>query len=80
MDKTEIFEKLTECVRTIFDEYEGPVGPDLNAEKVGQWDSLANVQLMVLVEQSFGVRFTTEEISTLRNVGELAALVGAKLG
>ncbi|MDO9337771.1 MAG: phosphopantetheine-binding protein [Caulobacter sp.] len=78
MTRDEIMEGLTECVRTVFDEYEGPVGPELNAEHVSQWDSLANVQLFVMVEQVLGVRFTTEEFSGLKNLGELADLVAAK--
>jgi len=71
---------LEEIVRTLFDDYSGPVGPDLHAADVEQWDSLANVQLVVLAEQTFGVRFTTAEIAGLANLGELAALIAAKQG
>lgn len=73
-----IFEKLTECVRTLFDEYEGPVTPELDAHAVKQWDSLANVHLMVMIERAFGLRFTTEEIQNLANLGQLADLVAKK--
>lgn len=78
MTEAEIFPKLTDVVRTMFDEYEGPVGPELSAKDVAQWDSLANVQFMVLVERAFRIRFTTAEISGLRNLGELARLVARK--
>jgi len=67
-------------LRDLFDEYEGPVTASLNADDVGQWDSLANVQLMVLIEQTFKIRFKNEEIATLRNLGDLAHLVAGKLG
>jgi len=73
-----ILAKLTECLRTLFDEYTGPVTRELNAAAVPQWDSLANVQLMVMVEQIFGVRFSSEEIASLPNVGKLADLVARK--
>jgi acyl carrier protein len=78
MNEAEIFAKLTDVVRTIFDEYEGPVGPSLSAKDVAQWDSLANVQFMVLVERAFRIRFTTTEISSLRNLGELAQTIARK--
>jgi acyl carrier protein len=71
-------QNITEIIRDLFDEYEGPVTPSLNAKSVAQWDSLANVQLMVMVEQRFGVRFTVAEIGELKNVGELMALIQRK--
>lgn len=73
-------DELVEIVRTLFDEYEGPVTPALTAADVEQWDSLANVQMMVLVEQAFGIRFTTNEIAGLANLGELSALIAQKQG
>jgi len=76
----EIFAALTEIVRTLFDEYTGPVGPELTAKSVGQWDSLANVQFMVLAEQTFKIRFTTREITDLGSLGDLARLIVAKRG
>jgi acyl carrier protein len=78
--KSEIMTGLTEIIKDQFDEYAGPITPELNAAAVSQWDSLANVQLMVQVEQRFGIRFTTAEIAELKNVGELAALIAAKTG
>lgn len=80
MDDAEILTRLEPLLRDLFDEYEGPVTADLDADAVGQWDSLANVQLMVLIEQTFKIRFRNEEIATLRNLGDLARLVGEKLG
>jgi acyl carrier protein len=78
MRDSAIFEKLTECVRTLFDEYDGPVTPQLNAAALKQWDSLANVHLIVMVEQIFGIWFTTEEIQKLENLGQIAELVANK--
>jgi acyl carrier protein len=80
MDQNTILAKLTEIVRTLFDEYDGPVDGTLNAKMVTQWDSLANVQFMVLVEQAFKVRFTVSEITGLKNVGELMQVIQGKLG
>ncbi len=77
---TAIPAELEDIVRTLFDEYDGPVGPGLTAADVEQWDSLANVQMMVLAEQTFAVRFTTAEIAGLANLGEMAALIRQKQG
>ena len=66
-------------IRDLFDEYEGPVTRDLTARKVPQWDSLGHVQLMVLVEQTFGIRFNTDQVGKFRDVGDLVDAIEAKL-
>ena len=78
MTTNDIISRIEPIVRDLFDEYEGVVDAALSAERVAQWDSLANVQLMVMVEKPFGVKFTTSEIASLKNLGALAELVRAK--
>ena len=72
-------EKLTPIFRDVFDD-EGIV-PHLamTAKEVAEWDSLGHIRLMVAIEQTFGVKFTTSEISNLANVGELVAVIDKKL-
>ena len=78
MDRQEIIAAIEPIIRDLFDEYEGPVNDALSARDVAQWDSLANVQLMVMVEKKFGFKFKTGEIAGLANLGELVELVFAK--
>jgi acyl carrier protein len=67
-----------EIVRDLFDEYKGPVTRELCARDVEQWDSLMNVQLIVLVEQAFGVQFSSREVGQFQNLGELLDAVQIK--
>jgi len=76
MDQT--LGKVTEIIRDLFDEYQGPVTRDLTAASVPQWDSLGHVQLVVLVEQIFGIRFNANEIGKFQNLGELIDAIGNK--
>jgi acyl carrier protein len=78
MTPDDVIARIEPLIRDLFDEYDGPVTPALAAREVEQWDSLANVQLMVMVEQACGVRFATTELSALKNLGDLAALVVRK--
>lgn len=78
MTRTEILSRFETIFRDLFDEYDGPVTADLTAEDVEQWDSLANVQLVVMVERAFGVKFATSEIAGLKNLGALADRVASK--
>lgn len=69
---------VTEIVRDLFDEYEGPVTRALTAGQVPQWDSLAHVQLIVMIEQAFGIRFASNEIHEFANLGELLDSIARK--
>jgi acyl carrier protein len=70
----EVLSRIEPIFRDLFDEYDGPVTSSLTAD-VEQWDSLANVQLMVMVENAFGTKFSTSDIVELKNLGALAALI-----
>ncbi len=70
--------KMTDIIRDLFDEYVGPVTRSLSAKDVDQWDSLANVQLVVMIEQTFGVRFKADEIGRFQNLGDLLDSVEKK--
>ena len=72
-------EKITAIVRDLFDEYDGPVTRDLSARDVAQWDSLANVQFVVLVERALGIRFLTREVAQFKNIGQLLDMAAIKL-
>jgi len=78
MNSEIIIQKLEELFRDLFDDYTGPVTRELTADDVEEWDSLGHIQLMVLIEKTMGLRFSTEEIRQLKNLGELVDLIQAK--
>ncbi len=45
------------------------------AGMVPGWDSLSHIRVIMAVEDEFGVRFRTVELLSLRNVGDLQALI-----
>ena len=79
MTQTSTFETLTQVIRDIFDNETLTVTPELTARAVEGWDSLSNVRLFIELERVFGVRFSAIEISSLKNVGQLAELLERKL-
>jgi acyl carrier protein len=56
------------------------VFPGLSARDVAGWDSFKQIDIILAVEGRFGVEFTTAELDSLRNVGDLAAVLAARLG
>jgi len=66
-------------MRDVFDDDSLVATPELTAGQVDGWDSFSHLRLMLSIERFFGVDFAASEISSLKNVGELAALFGSKL-
>ena len=80
MSREEIFEKLNEVFRDVFDDEEIEVGEETTAADIDGWDSLEHINLIAAVEQEFGVKFTMGQVVTMKNVGEMARLIEEKLG
>lgn len=78
MPTASTFEKLTPVLRDVFDNEALVATPELTARTVEGWDSLGNVRLFIELERVFGVRFSASEISSLKNVGQLAELLERK--
>ena len=80
MTETEILSGLTQVFRDVFDDDDIVLSADTTAADIEGWDSQTHVNLIVAAEVRFGVRFRTAELETLRDVGQFARLIQAKLG
>jgi acyl carrier protein len=78
MTDAEIYQALDGVFRDVFDE---PVElkPETSAADVPEWTSFNHVNLVVASETRFGIKFSTADIEALKNVGDLVALIKAKL-
>lgn len=74
-----IWATLTRVFRDMFDDEQLNISAHTTAADVNGWDSLAHVQLLLVVEQTFGTRFNTGEIAGLANVGDMVALIKRRL-
>ncbi|MDR1600388.1 MAG: acyl carrier protein, partial [Oscillospiraceae bacterium] len=45
------------------------------AKDVADWDSLAHMNLIVAIEEEFGMRFTMGEVTGMKNVGEMLVII-----
>ncbi len=78
MTSDAIYARLTEILRDIFDDDDIVATPDLTADRVDGWDSLAHLRVVTTVEKTFNVRFAASQIAGLQNVGDLARLIEAR--
>lgn len=79
MDRNEIFRKLNEIFEDVLDLDETPdLKNETTANDIEEWDSLAQVQLIVAIEKAFGIKFTAKEIMTWKNVGDMINSIESK--
>lgn len=74
----EIMERMQAVFRDTFDDDGLLLRPEMTAADVDAWDSLMHINLIVAIEREFKVKFTTAEVTSLKNVGDLVALVEKK--
>lgn len=80
MSREEIFEKLNEVFRDVFDDEEITVSDATTAKDIEDWDSLEHINLIAAIEQEFGMKFTMGQVVTMKNVGEMADIIAEKIG
>ncbi len=78
MDKRELYERLNDVFRDVFDDDEIEVYPDTTADDIDDWDSLEHITLISAVEREFRMKFKMGEISSMKNVGEMAAIIAER--
>ena len=75
MTREEVFEKLNEVFQDVFDDDSIRVTPNTTADDIEDWDSLEHITLISAVEREFRMKFKMGEISSMKNVGEMASII-----
>ena len=78
MEKEEILLKVQDIFWDILDDESVTLTYETTASDVEGWDSLTHIQLIVAIEKSFKVKFTTLEILSWKNVAEMVDCIAAK--
>ena len=71
-------EKLETIFRKVLEDDELVLRDDLTAHDVENWDSLAHINLILRIEDAFGVKFNITEVNELRCVGDIISLLRKK--
>lgn len=75
----EIIRKIAEVMADVFDADELDVTAATSADDIDEWDSLSHIRFIITLERLFKIKFLNEEIADLKNVGDLARVIQAKL-
>ena len=71
MERNEVLDRVQEVFRDVLDDEEIVLTDQTTADDIDDWDSLSHIQLVVAVEKAFHVKFSSKEILSWKNVGEL---------
>lgn len=74
----EIFKRLNEVFRDVFDDDGIEVTASTVADDIEDWDSMMHITLIGAVEDEFSMRFKMGEVSTMKNVGEMVRIISER--
>ncbi len=78
MTRERLFERLNAIFRDMFDDDAISVTETTTAHDIDDWDSLAQINLIIAIEQEFGMKFSMAEVTGMKNVGEMADILEAR--
>ena len=67
--------KIQSVLGPLFPELERPLTSDDSPLTLGSWDSIRQVDIVLSVEDAFGIGLTTAEIGRLSSVGALVEIL-----
>lgn len=79
MERDDILAKVQEVFRDELEVEDLALNDETTADDVEEWDSLSHVQLVVALEKAFGIKFTSREILSWDNVGDLVDCISKKI-
>lgn len=79
MKRDDILAKVQEVFRDELEVEDLVLTDETTADDVEEWDSLSHVQLVVALEKAFGIKFTSREILSWDNVGDLVDCISKKV-
>ena len=79
MKKEEVYERLNKVFQDVFDDDSITVNENTTSSDIEDWDSLEHINLVVAVEQEFGIKFNMNEVTTMKNVGEMVDIILSRI-
>lgn len=78
MHGTELDERLEQVFQKTFGDDSLALRDEMTAQDFPDWDSVCHINLMLNIEQAFGMQFVGNELAELPNIGALKELLRAR--
>jgi acyl carrier protein len=74
----DIYAELTSIFREVFDDDSLILQPQLTAADVKGWDSLKQIDILIAVQERFGLKVSSRDLDGLACVGDLVNVIQRK--
>lgn len=78
MNRNDLLKQINAIFIDTLDNEDVVIEEATTANDVEEWDSLTHIQLVVAIEKHFKIRFTSREIQSWANVGEMMDCIQTK--
>ena len=75
MNDQDIITRLNDVFRDVFDDDSLSVNENTTSADIEDWDSIEHINLISAVEDEFSMQFRMREVSGMKNVGEMIAII-----
>ncbi len=75
MTREDVFNALNEVFQDNFDDEDITLTEKTVADDIEEWDSLEHINLIIAIEERFGLKFTMKEVTGMKNVGEMVDII-----
>lgn len=79
LSRAEILLRVQTIARDLFSNPEIQLVDGGTVDDIPDWDSAGHVQIMVAIEEDFGIYFGVEELGHIANLGDLVDSISVKL-
>ena len=80
LTEQEIYAELTKIFRHLFKNPTLELAADTSPAQIGYWNSFAQVNIVLAVEDRFEFEIHTDELRSLKTIGDFARLITARSG
>ncbi len=78
MQEPDIYATMNGIFNDVFIRDDIQLTAEMTANDVEGWDSFKQIEIILALEEHYGVKFRTKEIDGLKNVGDLVRVVLSK--
>lgn len=78
MERTEILKEVNDLFFEIIDNNKVIIDEQTQASDIDEWDSLTHILWVLEIQKHFKIKFTTIEIQSWKNVGEMLETIQKK--
>jgi acyl carrier protein len=72
--------KLKNIFYDIFEDEDLTITEETSRKELKEWDSVAHVKLVLTIEDEFNMRFTTEEVASIKTVSDFIGAIEKRQG